>query len=188
MNGLWAIRYSSGGATITSPTNQSGDIPAPADYDGDGKADRAVYRQSTSQWIIPNSGGGQTVKAVGTGSVDLPVLAPYSIALARVTSSVSSSSRAASVSFDMGSQAASLSSSTSAPASSSSSSTPKASAISTPVTSDATPTTSTPPAQAAVPALTPAQQHRQHVLELAAARRARRASILRGLAAKFHKA
>jgi subtilisin-like proprotein convertase family protein len=189
--GLWAIRYSSGGALVTTPTNQSGDIPAPADYDGDGKADRAVYRQGTSQWIIPNTGGGQTVRAVGSGGYDLPVLAPYSYRMAKVASTtVSSGVRVASASFDMGSQAASFSSSsTPAPAvSSTTSSTPTTSAISTPVSSDATPTTSTPPAQSGGENLTPAQQHRQHALEMAAARRARRASILRGLAAKFHKA
>jgi parallel beta-helix repeat protein len=34
-----------------------GDTPAPADYDGDGKADPAIWRGNTGVWIVPLSSG-----------------------------------------------------------------------------------------------------------------------------------
>jgi hypothetical protein len=36
----------------------SDDVPAPADYDGDGSDDLAVYRQATGEWFIVTSSSG----------------------------------------------------------------------------------------------------------------------------------
>jgi len=46
---VWFIRN---GATV--PWGVLGDIPVPADYDGNGTVDIAIYRPSTGQWFIRN--------------------------------------------------------------------------------------------------------------------------------------
>ena len=35
-----------------------GDVPVPADYDGDGLADVAVYRATTGEWFVHRSSDG----------------------------------------------------------------------------------------------------------------------------------
>ncbi|WZO95795.1 FG-GAP-like repeat-containing protein [Isosphaeraceae bacterium EP7] len=57
----------------------AGDTPIPGDYDGDHKADRAVYQPSTARWFVRSSLNGST--AVYTwgvaGSTDTPAPADY---------------------------------------------------------------------------------------------------------------
>ena len=43
-------------ATWGAPT--LGDVPVPADYDGDGSADFAVFRSSTGAWYLSYAKGG----------------------------------------------------------------------------------------------------------------------------------
>ena len=66
--GLWLVR---GQVSWGIP----GDIAVPADYDGDGKADYAVFRPSDGKWYIINShDGSYSVKPYGA---DVPVPGDY---------------------------------------------------------------------------------------------------------------
>src|SRR5205814_371548 len=74
--GTWNIELSSGG-TRSIGWGTAGDIPMPADYNGDGKADIGVYRPSTGVWYLldgPNGSG----NAYGWGiSTDIPVAGDF---------------------------------------------------------------------------------------------------------------
>jgi FG-GAP-like repeat len=52
--GYWDVRNSTNNQITSTPYGQSGDIPAPGDYNGDGKTDRAVFRpgNGNATWFI----------------------------------------------------------------------------------------------------------------------------------------
>jgi hypothetical protein len=74
-NGTWFIVQSSTGATVTRQWGLEGDMPVPADYDGDRFAELAVWRPSNGTWYFVSSstGGGQSSKQFGSaGQVPVP--------------------------------------------------------------------------------------------------------------------
>jgi Lamin Tail Domain/FG-GAP repeat len=77
-NAVWYIRPSNGVApnTVTVAWGSSGDRLVPADYDGDGKTDIAVFRPNDTNWYIRNSTGSVTVRNWG-GTEDIPVPGDY---------------------------------------------------------------------------------------------------------------
>ncbi len=84
-----------GGFAITF--GAPGDVPAPADYTGDGLADLAAYRQSIGQWTIrPSEGGSDQILNFGGADVDVPVLSPLSFRDPRADSVLTPVSAAAS--------------------------------------------------------------------------------------------
>jgi uncharacterized delta-60 repeat protein len=72
-NGVWYLLNSQSGFTGVS-FGQAGDKLAPADYDGDGRTDLAVFRNGT--WYLQRSTAGFTGIAFGEGS-DIPQPADF---------------------------------------------------------------------------------------------------------------
>ena len=68
---------SGGGAPIIRQWGLQGDVPVPRDYDGDGKADIAVWRPSSGNWIIIPSNNPATPLVIQWGLPgDVPIYKP----------------------------------------------------------------------------------------------------------------
>jgi hypothetical protein len=70
--GAW---YVSGVTSLTC--GGAGDIPVPADYDGDGRADFGIWRPVTGEWFIYTAAGVVQPVHVWGGNGDIPVPAGY---------------------------------------------------------------------------------------------------------------
>ena len=67
---VWHAALASG-RNVSFTFGQKGDIPScRSDFDGDGKADLAVFRPQTGQWIIRKSSDGSLQKMVAQGTID----------------------------------------------------------------------------------------------------------------------
>jgi hypothetical protein len=66
------------GGRVPAHWGLPGDVPVPADYDGDGRTDAAVWRPSTGEWWVLNSasGGADQTTVWGT-STDIPLPGDY---------------------------------------------------------------------------------------------------------------
>ena len=71
-DGFWYILRSEDDSFFSFPFGVNGDIPAPGDYDGDGKFDPTVFRPSEATWYVNRSTAGLLVVGFGFAE-DRPV-------------------------------------------------------------------------------------------------------------------
>jgi hypothetical protein len=76
-SGIWYIIQSSNNTMNAPQFGLSSDTLAPADYDGDGKTDVAVYRPSTGVWLITKSSDSSLLTHQFGNSTDKPVPGDY---------------------------------------------------------------------------------------------------------------
>jgi len=77
-NGTWYVRNRATGAVRTQQWGVAGDIPVPADYDGDGTTDFAIWRPSDGTWWVIDSSTGQGHWWQWGQKGDVPVPGVYS--------------------------------------------------------------------------------------------------------------
>lgn len=77
-NGLWYIGFPEGSPLDrTLQLGTAGDVPVPADYDGDRQTDYAVYKPSKGTWTIKQSSDGTTISFRWGQPGDIAVPADY---------------------------------------------------------------------------------------------------------------
>jgi RHS repeat-associated protein len=76
-NGVWTIKQSTDGVSITPQLGARGDQLVPGDYDGDGKTDVAIWQTSSGTWNIKQSSTGNVIQQQFGQSGDAPVAADY---------------------------------------------------------------------------------------------------------------
>jgi hypothetical protein len=71
----WYAQYVPGSNEARGPAQPA--IPVPGDYDGDGKAQLAVFRPATAQWLIQQADGSCCEMSFGAPHLDVPVPGDY---------------------------------------------------------------------------------------------------------------
>jgi len=61
--------------SVSWGSSLAGDVPVAADYDGDGKADVAVWREKDGNWYVRGSANGLTITKAHGQAGDTPVQA-----------------------------------------------------------------------------------------------------------------
>jgi len=77
LNDLWTLQNAVGIGVNTYDGGKPGDQRLIGDFDGDGKDDFVVYRQSTATWYVLPSGGGAPITQQWGVHGDIPVPADY---------------------------------------------------------------------------------------------------------------
>jgi RHS repeat-associated protein len=75
--GVWTIKQSSNGVSITPQLGARGDQIVPGDYDGDGTTDVAIWQTTTGNWSIKQSSTGNVIQQQFGQAGDAPVAADY---------------------------------------------------------------------------------------------------------------
>jgi FG-GAP repeat. len=76
-DGTWYVMGPGGTMQASQQWGTSGDIPAPGDYDGDGKTDFCVFRPSNNNWYIIRSSDSVSYNVSFAAAGDKPVPADY---------------------------------------------------------------------------------------------------------------
>jgi hypothetical protein len=76
-NGLWSVLGSATGNSWVFTFGQAGDVPVPADYDGDTFIDFAYWRPSTGEWHVRRSSDYAIVTRQWGTFGDKPIVADY---------------------------------------------------------------------------------------------------------------
>jgi len=76
-SGVWYVLGGTSSQQFSQGFGQAGDIPAPGDYDGDGKTDLCIFRASTGTWWILKSSDGSFYSIPFGVAEDKPAPADY---------------------------------------------------------------------------------------------------------------
>ncbi|HEX6124354.1 MAG TPA: hypothetical protein VFZ23_03200, partial [Pyrinomonadaceae bacterium] len=74
--GEWFILRSEDTTFYSAPFGTNGDIPAPGDYDGDGRFDVTVFRPSAATWFSQRTTAGTLIVQFGVVG-DMPIPNAY---------------------------------------------------------------------------------------------------------------